>query len=429
MLHRVGIWTTACCAWLLLAAPAAAENWSGWRGPRGDGTSLEENLPITWSATENVAWKIEVPGLGHSSPVIWEDKIFLTTCLPESEERLLLCLDRTSGELLWKQTVVTCPLEVKHNLNSHASGTPVTDGKLVYVAFLEIDGSTELATRNVGRVRPLTPGNVVMAAYDFEGNQEWIARPGTFKSVHGFSSSPILYKNLVIINGDHDGDSYIAALDKTNGKTVWKVERAHRTRSYVTPIIREIDGRTQMIVAGSHAVDSYNPATGERHWHIDGPTEQFVASMVYNGQYLFLTCGFPEKHMMAIRPDGTGNVTETHIAWRTREGASYVPSPVACGEYFVVVSDNGIASCFEAATGKRLWMKRMGRRYSTSLITAAGLVYFLDDDGNTKVVKPGPKYEEVAENILDEPCAASPAASDGQLFIRTEKHLYCIGKK
>src|SRR5690606_5861514 len=155
MLHRVGIWTTACCAWLLLAAPAAAENWSGWRGPRGDGTSLEENLPITWSATENVAWKIEVPGLGHSSPVIWEDKIFLTTCLPESEERLLLCLDRTSGELLWKQTVVTCPLEVKHNLNSHASGTPVTDGKLVYVAFLEIDGSTELATRNVGRVRPL----------------------------------------------------------------------------------------------------------------------------------------------------------------------------------------------------------------------------------------------------------------------------------
>jgi len=429
MVHRIGIWTTACCAWLFLAAAAEAENWSGWRGPRGDGTSLEENLPVTWSATENIAWKVEVPGLGHSSPVIWEDKIFLTTCMTDTQQRVLLCLDRKNGEILWKRTVITCPLEVKHNLNSHASGTPATDGKYVYVAFLEIDGSTELATRNVGQVRPLTPGNIVMAAYDFDGNQQWITRVGSFKSVHGFSSSPVLYKNLVIINGDHDGDSYIAAVDKTNGQTVWKVDREHRTRSYVTPIIREIDGRTQMILAGSHAVDSYDPATGERHWHIDGPTEQFVASMVYNGQYLFLTCGFPEKHMMAIRPDGKGNVTETHIAWRTREGASYVPSPVACGDYFVVVSDNGIGSCFEAATGKRMWMKRMGRRYNTSLLTAAGLVYFLDDDGNTKVVKPGPKYEEVAENALNEPCAASPAASNGQIFIRTEKHLYCIGQK
>ncbi len=429
MFNRVGITTFAFAAWMVFAATATAENWNGWRGPRGDGTSLEKNLPTQWSATENIAWKAEIPGVGHSSPVVWENRIFLTTCLPESEQRVLLCLDRKSGQILWQQTVITCPLEVKHNLNSHASGTPTTDGECVYVAFLEIDGSTELATRNVGRVRPLTPGNMVVAAYDFEGNQKWIARPGTFKSVHGFSSSPVLYKNLVIINGDHDGDSYIAALDKTSGQTVWKVDRAHRTRSYVTPIIREIDGRTQMILAGSHAVDSYDPATGQRHWHIDGPTEQFVASMVYNGEYVFLTCGFPEKHMMAIRPDGKGNVTETHIAWRTREGASYVPSPVVCGDYFVVVSDNGIASCFNASTGERQWMKRMGRRYNTSLVTAGDLVYFLDDDGTTKVVKPGPEYEEIAANELGEPCAASPAISNGQIFIRTEKHLFCIGKQ
>ena len=183
-----------------------------------------------------------------------------------------------------------------------------------------------------------------------------------------------------------------------------------------------------MILSGSHAVDSYDPATGKQHWHMDGPTEQFVASMIYNGEFLFMTCGFPDKHMLAIRPDGEGNVTETHVAWRTKEGASYVPSPVACGDYFLVVADNGIASCFEAKTGERAWIKRMGRRYSPSLVTAGGLVYFLDDDGNTRVVKPGPEYEELAENSLEEPCSASPAISQGQIFIRTEKHLFCIGK-
>ncbi len=412
----------------LLSTVVAAENWSGWRGPRGDGTSLETKVPTKWSDAENVAWKVAVPGLGHSSPVIWENRVFLTTCLTDTEERVLLCLDRKTGKTLWQKTVFKCPLEVKHNLNSHASGTPATDGSLVYVAFLEIDGSTELATRNVGRVRPFTPGQIVVAAYDFEGNQKWLTKPGTFKSVHGFSSCPVLHGDKVIINGDHDGDSYIVALNKHTGKTEWKVERAHKTRSYVTPIIREIDGRTQMILAGSHAVDSYNPDNGELHWHMDGPTEQFVASMIYNGEFLFLTCGFPDKHMMAIRPDGTGNVTETHVAWRTKEGASYVPSPVACDKYFLVVADNGIASCFDAKTGERAWIKRLGRRYSASLVTANGLVYFLDDDGNTRVVKPGPEYEELAENALNEPCSASPAISNGQIFIRTENNLYCIGK-
>ncbi len=402
------LWTLLCVA--LLSHAVQAENWSLWRGPRGDGTSLEKNIPVRWSGAENVAWKVEVPGYGHSSPVVWEDRLFLMSCVDETQQRVLLSLDRKTGKSLWRQTVVRSPLERKHRLNSRASGTPATDGKLVYVSFLD-------------------EKDMVVAAYDFEGNQAWSVRPGEFSSRHGFCSSPVLHKDLVIVNGDHDGDSYIVALKRATGETVWKVAREHKTRSYVTPIIREIDGRTQMILSGSKCVTSYDPSNGKVHWTIDGPTEQFVASMVYNGDLLFLTAGFPEHHILAIRPNGHGNVTDSHIAWRTKEGASYVPSPISAGDYFLVVSDRGIASCFVAKTGERVWKERMGPHYSASLVTAGGLVYFLSDKGVMTVVKPGREYEVVAENDLGEYCFASPAISNGQIFLRSEKHLFCIGKR
>lgn len=404
------------------ATAVAAENWPGWRGPRGDGTSEEAEVPVQWNGIsgENVAWKTPIPGVGHSSPIVWEDRVFVVSCLPEQQERVLACLDRRDGKKVWQQTVVKAPLERKHNLNSFASGTPVTDGKLVYVSFLETD---------FGSTTDRTPGNMVVAAYDFAGEQKWIVKPGRFASVHGFCSSPILFEDLLIVNGDHDGDSYLLALESQTGKMRWKVPREHKTRSYVTPIIREIDGRTQMIVSGSKSVVSYDPRTGDKHWWMDGPTEQFVASMVYNGKYLFLTAGFPDYHILAIRPDGRGNVTDTHVVWRTTKQCSYVPSPIVSGSHFLVVSDPGIASCFDAASGERQWMERIGKHYSASLVTANGLVYFLADDGVMKVVRPGPKLELVAENPLGEYCFASPAISQGQIFLRGEGHLWCLGKK
>jgi outer membrane protein assembly factor BamB len=411
----------------LAPAPARAEHWNAWRGPRGDGTSLEQDLPVRWSATENIAWKVPVPGTGHASPIVWGERLFLVTCLPETQERVLLSIDTAAGKPLWQRTVVTSPLETKHQLNSHASSTPATDGELVYVAFLEIDGRTEPA-RNVSQPRPVTPGQIVVAAYDFDGEQRWMARPGEFVSVHGFCSCPVLFEDLVILNGDHDGDSYLVALDKATGRTAWKVPRENRTRSYVTPIIREMDGRTQMILSGDRSVASYDPRTGKRHWIMDGPTEQFVASPVENAGLLFLTAGFPDKHLVALRPDGSGRIGEEQIVWREREGASYVPSPIACGEYFLVTSDNGVASCFVAATGERVWRERLGRHYSTSPVTAGGLVYFLEDDGVTQVVRPGHEFELVAENDLGEPCSASPAVSGGSIYVRTERHLYRIGQ-
>ncbi len=392
---------------LALSGAALAENWPGWRGPRGDGTSREKNVPVRWGETQNVVWKIPIPGKGHASPIVWGRYIFVVTAIKEKKQRILLCLDRKDGKILWQRMVLEVPLERINSLNSYASSTPATDGQRVYISFLDRD-------------------KMFIAAYDFDGNKVWEVWPGAFSSVHGYCSSPVIWKDKVIVNGDHDGPSYIVALDRTTGQTIWKTPRPNRTRSYCTPIIRQIDGRNQMILSGTMCVASYDPDTGEQHWLIDGPTEQFVASLVYNGELLFMTCGFPKRFMQAIRPDGRGNVTDTHVLWQKDRDCSYVPSPIAFGPYFLVVADTGAATCFEAKTGKSYWRERLGPHYSASLVSANGLVYFLSDKGVMTVVKPGAELEIVARNKLGENTYASPAISDGQMFLRGAKHLYCI---
>lgn len=394
------------------SAPARGENWPGWRGPRGDGTSLEPEIPIRWDGPSgrNIVWKTELPGTGHASPIVWEDRVFLASCREDRKERVLLSLERKTGKILWERAVVESPLERKHRLNSYASSTPATDGRQVYVSFLDRD-------------------QMLVAAYDFDGNRQWLVRPGVFHSVHGYCSSPVLFKELVLVNGDHDGDAYLVALDRRTGNTVWKTPRENKTRSYCVPILRQFDGRMQMILSGSKCVASYDPNDGSRHWILDGPTEQFVASIVDNGKLLFMTAGFPEHHILAIRPDGRGNVTGTHVVWRTEKGCSYVPSPIVAGngQFFLVVSDEGIASCFEAETGKRHWRERIGPHYSTSAVSAGGLVHFLSDEGVTTVIRPDTRFEVVARNTLGEPCRASPAISQGRIYLRGQTHLFCIG--
>lgn len=417
---------------LTAARPAAAEDWPGWRGPRGDGSSLEKNVPTRWSGTDNVAWKVAIPGKGHASPIIWGDRIFLVTNIDKSPpntpkpktrldssgagDRVLLCLDRRTGRTLWQKTVLHAPLEYVHKLNSRASSTPVADGKLVYVSFLDRK-------------------QMFIAAYDFEGNQVWAVRPGVFSSVHGYCSSPILWKDTVIVNGDHDGPAYIVALDRATGKTIWKTPRPNNTRSYCTPIIRNIEGRNHMLLSGSKCVASFDPDTGKQRWIIDGPTQQYVASLVYNGDMLFLTCGFPEQHIMGIRPNGKGNVTKTHVAWHhITKDAAYVPSPAALGPYFFLVDDFGMGNCYEAATGETVWREKLGKHFSASMVTANGLVYITADEGLqrgetgvTTVIRPGKQLDVVSRNILGEPVYGSPAISRGQIFLRGDKHLYCIG--
>ncbi len=397
----------------LISSVTKAENWPGWRGPRGDGSVTNApKLTTELSPGSGTVWKTAIPGTGHASPIIWEDRIFLVTADEEGESRSLICLDRERGEILWSKVVLASPFEGIHRLNSRASSTPATDGKAVYVSFLDQE-------------------NMFIAAYDFDGNILWEKRPGVFSSKHGYCSCPVLWKDLVIVNGDHDGEAYIVALDSKTGETKWKTDRPNKTRSYCTPIIRNIKGRNQLMLSGSLSVASYDPDTGKQHWVIDGPTEQYVASLVYNPErnLLFLTCGFPEKHLMAIRPDGNGNVTDTHVQWHETAGASYVPSPIGIGDYFLVVADNGVASCFDAMSGERFWRERLvsGKQepgHSASLISANGLAYFFSDIGVMTVVKPGKTLEIVAQSELGEEIYASPAVFKNDLYLRGIDHLF-----
>jgi outer membrane protein assembly factor BamB len=396
---------------LALAGGLNAEDWPCWRGPRLDGTSHEQNVPLHWGRESNLVWAAELPGVGHASPIVWGERIFLVTARTDSEQRLLLCLDRANGQIVWQRTVLTAPLEHKHSLNSYASSTPATDGALIYVAFLDRD-------------------RMYAKAYDFAGKEKWAVYPGPFASMHGFCSSPILYRDKVILNGDHDGDSYLVALSRGDGHVLWKTPREHHTRSYCTPLIGDIAGQPQMVLSGDKCVASYDPDTGALRWIIDGPTEQFVASPVYSQScgLVLITGGFPDHHILAIRPNGSGNVTQSHIAWRTTQGAAYVPSPIIIGDYFMVVSDSGVAHCFEAATGKLLWKERTGEQHA-SLVSAEGLVFFLNDKGVMNIVNPAPQFERVAQNEIGEKCFASPAFSNGQIFLRGENRLYCIGNQ
>lgn len=386
-----------------------AENWPRWRGPNGDGTSLETNLPTQWDSITNVLWKSPVPGIGYGSPIVWGNRLFTITARPETLERILLCYDCKSGDLLWQKTILKAPLESKHNDNSFASGTPATDGKNIYVSFM--DGE-----------------DVVVAAYDFTGKQIWIQRPGTFSSPHGYSCSPVLYKDKVIINGDSKGDAFVAALSRTDGHMIWKIRHEKQALSYSTPIFREIAGRMQMIFCGNQEVASYNPDNGSRYWFVNGPSQEFCASPVYSEKagLVFISSSWPERHLLAIKPDGQGDVSNSHIVWRSTNGAFYVPSPICVGDYLITTMTNGQVHCIETTTGNILWKENLGKQYPSAVL-ANGLVYMPNDEGIITVIKPGPTFESIAKNSIGEKMIASPAISNGRIYLRGTRHLFCIG--
>ena len=403
--------TILLCLLSLLANAVTAENWPCWRGPRGDGTSLEKDVPTLWSGSNNIAWKAAVPGEGHSSPIIWNERIFLTTALKETQERVLLCFERGNGNMLWQQTVIRSPLEPKNNENSFASATPATDGERVYVTFLDGD-------------------EVVVVAYDFSGKQLWLHRPGRFKSQWGFSHTPVLFEDKVIVVCYSKGENFVVALNRTDGRITWKTPCENPTQSYSPPLIRKMAGRFQIIAPGNKAVTSYDPQTGKVLWVVEGPSDDSVVTPVYLEKAdLVLSCSsWPNKVLVAIKPDGEGNVTSTKVVWKTSEGAPYVPSPIGVGDWFFTSAYAGKAAhCYEAATGKILWKEPMGLHHA-SPVSANGLIYFLNDDGVTHVVKAGPSFELVARNELGEKTYASPAVSGGQIFLRSFRHLYCIGR-
>lgn len=385
-----------------------AQNWPGWRGPNGDGTSSETSLPVKWDSVTNVVWKTTVPGKGYSSPVIWNDKLFITTAIQETHEKILLCYDNRTGKLLWQKTVLNTPFEGKHDNNGYASGTPATDGSKVYVSFL--DGK-----------------DVLVAAYDFTGKQIWQLRPGTFSSPHGYSCSPVLFEDKVIINGDSQGDSFVAALNKADGHLVWKVKHERPAHSFSTPIFRNIAGKMQMIFCGNKEIASYNPSDGSKYWFVSGPSEDFCSSPVYNEKtgLVLVSSAWPQRILVAIKPDGKGDVTKTHVAWQSREGAYYVPSPVFNDNLLFTTMTTGKVYCIDIATGKILWIENMGMQYSSPVL-ANGLIYMPNDEGVITVIKPGPKFDAISKNSIGEKMFASPAISNGKIYLRGFQHLFCI---
>ena len=410
--------THACASRLLLTAFAAgslflsaqAEDWPGWRGPRGDGVSLERNVPTVWDVAA-ATWKTPVPGSGHASAIVWGDRIVTVTAVPEELARVLVCFDRGTGRLLWQQTVVQGPLEKLNRENSYASGTPVTDGQCVFVNF-RVGDDLVVASHSLADGKPL-----------------WLVRPGTHVGEWGFSNEPVLYKDKVIVDGDSKGDSFLIALNRDDGRTAWRVDRTHRGISYSAPLIREMAGRLQLVQCGDRSVTSFDPDTGQPLWTVDGPSEEFVATPCYDEKtgLVFISSSWPQRHLLAIRPDGRGNVTETHVAWRDKRGAPYIPSFLVVGDLLFSISDTGVAYCYEAATGKVYWQERLGRHHASPVLVG-GLVFFINDQGEINVIKPGPQFDRVAKYELGEPCYASPAISNGQVFLRGFQHLFCLGK-
>lgn len=395
--------------WVPMALPtvARAENWPCWRGPRGDGLSSESPLPSAWSPEEGITWKIPVEGRGHSSPIIWEDDLFITSADEKGENRLLFRMDRKTGSIVWRQVVLQTTPESIHPLNSLASSTPATDGKLVYVTFLDRD-------------------QTYVAAYDFAGNRVWENRPGPFASKHGFCSSPVIHGDKLIVNGDHDGESYLVLFEKDSGREVWKVPRRFKTRSYSVPRVLEIDGKEQIILTGSFATSGFAFDTGELLWSVEGPSEQMVASILEDGDLLFAMGGFPERHLLAIRKGGTGDITQSHIVWRTHRGVPYVPSALLYDHLLHVVSDEGMYSCYDPPTGKQLQQRRISTHISSSIVGGDGKLYVTADSGETTVLANSSEFKIIDRSSIGEEVYSTPAISQGSIFIRGVQHLFRI---
>lgn len=430
---------------VLLAASltaAYAENWPGWRGPGALGISNQTGIPVRWDLSKNVRYKVGVPGLGHSSPIVWGNRIFLTTAVnadpaeadwqkgfprvdrkPDASEVewKVLCYDRDTGKLLWERTAMRRkPVNQRHTKNSYASETPVTDGTYVY-AFFADQG---------------------MYCYDFEGTLIWSRDLGNFpmRSGWGTGSSPVLYKNFVIQNCDVEtGESFIIALDKKTGKTAWRAERDELS-SWSTPFVYLGSPRPELIVNATKAVRSYDPETGKLLWECRGPATSITTpTPTFSNGLIIVSSGFirePTRPITAFRPGASGDITlkagetsSAHIAWRQNTAAPYIPSPIAYGDYVYVILDQGFIACYEVKTGKEVYGRRridVGAAFSASPVVVDGRLYCASEDGDVYVISTGPEYALLAKNSLGESIMASPAVSGGKMFIRTIKHLYCI---
>jgi outer membrane protein assembly factor BamB len=385
---------------------ASAENWPQFRGPGGQGHSAERGLPLTWSETENIAWKTPLPGLGWSSPAIQGDQIWLTTATNDGHSLRALCVNRPDGKIVQDVEVFekAAPGPI-HDKNSHASPTPLIEGDRVYVHF----GAHGTACLTTG-------GEIV-----------WKTEELTHDHRHGPGGSPVVHGDLLIINCDGADLQFVVALDKRTGETRWRSDR-EGAMAYSTPLVINVGGHQQLVTTGGEQVIAYDPSTGQEIWRARYPGGYSnVPRPVYGHGLVFVCSGYNTPQVFAIRPQGaSGDVTETHVAWKLERGAPHNPSPLLVGSELYLVSDKGIATCLDAKTGKVHWQQRLGGNFSASPLLAEGRIYLLSEEGLTTVIAPGKEFKRLAANQLDGRTLASIAVSQRAFYLRSADHLYRI---
>ena len=406
---------------LVSAVSGWAENWPQFRGPTAQGNSRETNPPLQWSATENVAWKTEIPGESWSSPIVWGDRVFVTTATDSGESCRVLSLKRTTGEVLWNREVFRQVPRRKEGRNTFATPTPATDGQRVYACF----------------------GDGSFAALDFAGELVWTNRAYPFYSQHGLGTSPILAGGLLIMSqdGSSDGEdkklgwqtpwdrSFMLALDAATGRERWKTSRGMSRISHGAPVIWDNAGDPQVVSEAGDVVQGFDLRTGERIWTSEVLGEGKVPSTVLGDGLVFTAGGWGGKETTkAFRLGGRGDLKESNLVWEQKKAMPKLPSLVWVAPRLFAITDGGVASCLDGATGELVWQERVGGNFAASPIAAADRIYFFGDNGETAVIRSGPKFEILGRNALGEKIQATPALSQGQFFIRTEQNLWCVGK-
>lgn len=405
---------------LLVAAAsfsASAEDWPQFRGPTAQGISQEKGLPTEWDPDTNVAWKAEIPGRGWSSPSLSRGKLYLTSAVPvegSGDDELsldALCVDAATGKILWQTAVFEQgPGAPKiHSKNSHASPTPIAAGDNVFVHF----------------------GHQGTACLDLNGNIQWKTNELKYAPVHGNGGSPELVDGLLIFACDGGSNPFVAALDAQTGKVRWKFDRpggGPKKFAFCTPLTILVDGQKQVVIPGANSVSALDPQTGREIWRVNYDGYSVIPRPVYGDGKVFISTGYDSPTSMAVRVDGQGDVTDSHVAWKVKKGSPNTPSMLLVGRELYMVSDRGVATCVDAETGEVHWQERVGGNYSASPVYADGYIYLQSEEGTTIVVRANTTFEKVAETGFKERTLASYAVGDGAIFVRTERNLYRVQK-
>lgn len=413
-MRRILQWTLVaivlvCC---LVSSHLEAENWPGWRGPNRNGVTSDTDVPTTWSATENVLWKMPLPGIGTSNPVVWGDKVLVTASEGRDQGELhVICFDRDTGRERWHQRLWGTAPTLFYGRSGMASPSPVTDGKRLFAFF----------------------GTGDVFCFELDGGLLWqralADEYGPFENRFAASSSPLLFDDLLILQCDHYGASYAIALDQRTGANRWKSERPDVWLSWSSPQLVPDGDRVELVLSGSERLDGYDPRTGSPLWRVRGLARECIPTPLFGHGRLYVVSG-PNGAHFAIKPGGSGDVTDSHVVWKNDKGTSFVPSAILVGDRYYIADDKGIGSCLDAHTGKTLWRKRFGDKFTASPVAADGKVFFTNEAGSTLVLDATqPEYVELARNEIGEEVFASAAISQGKFFLRTAKNLMCVGMK